>query len=91
MEPNHTLLKCRIAAHSAHTTSMLRPSPTGMAVTHHCRASRRTKRAVWRRVAPRQRIRPKNAVRWLTLLFRLLEIIRMQVAMTTSESRAAIL
>ena len=32
---------------------------------------------------------PKKRVRWLTLLFRLLEIIRMQAAITTSESTNA--
>ena len=89
MQPNHTGLTRRITAHSAHTTTMLRPMPAGRAATHHCSASRRTKRRICRRVAPRQRSMPKNRVRWLTLLFRLLEIIRMQEAITTSESTNA--
>ena len=79
-----------MTAHSPQTTTILNPIPMGMAVMHHCKASRRTKRNTWRRVAPKQRSKPKNSMRWLTLLFKLLEIIITQVPITTKESRNAI-
>ncbi len=55
---------------------MLGIRPRGMAVRHQFRASLRTKRATCFGVAPRQRSIPKNSTRLATLLFRLLEIIR---------------
>ena len=49
-----------MTAHSPQTTTILNPIPMGMAVMHHCKASRRTKRNTWRRVAPKQRSKPKK-------------------------------
>ena len=64
--------------------------PMGIAVTHHCNTSHRTNLRICRLVAPRQRIKPNNSMRWLTLFARLLEIIIMQVPITTMANINAI-
>ena len=63
--------------------------PTGIAKRHQLSASFRTKRITCFGVAPIQRIRPKNSVRWATLLFRLLAIIIIPANITSANNTAA--
>ena len=67
----------------------LKSSPRGIALRHQFRASLLTYCRICFVSVPRHRIIPKNRVRWETLLFMLLEIIRIPAAMTRTESIAA--
>lgn len=77
MEPKCSGLRARRTRHKAHVRATPAAIPTGIANRHHPRASFLTRRITCLGVAPMQRIKPKNSVRWETLLFRLLAIIMM--------------
>ena len=62
-------------AHKTQHIKMLRRIADGMASLHHPSASLRTNFRICFGVAPRQRSIPKNSVRWVILVFRLLVII----------------
>lgn len=82
-------LRKRKIAHKAQMTTIPMEIPTGIAKRHQLSASFRTKRITCFGVAPIQRIRPKNSVRWATLLFRLLAIIIIPANITSTNNTAA--
>ena len=82
-------LRKRKIAHKTQMTTIPMEIPTGIAKRHQLSASFRTKRITCFGVAPIQRIRPKNSVRWATLLFRLLAIIIIPANITSTNNTAA--
>ena len=80
----------RMYAQIPQLASVPRTRPAGIAVLHQFNASRRTNRMICRRLAPIQRIIPKNLIRWATLLFMLPEIINTPASNTMANNMAAI-
>ena len=86
---NSPFTKNRRITHNIQQLTTPSRQPSGTAVLHQFNASSLTNRMICFLLAPIQRSMPKNAVRWATLLFIQLAIIKIPAASMITKQRAA--